>query len=69
MERAFAIVFDELAAQRVTLTVRPHNERGVMFYSRMGLTDDGIEEVLRNGQLAFNTVMSMDADTYRSRTG
>jgi diamine N-acetyltransferase len=69
MERAFAIVFDELAAQKVILTVRPHNARGVAFYSRMGLTDNGIEEVLRNGQPTFNTVMSMDADTYRRRTG
>jgi diamine N-acetyltransferase len=68
MERAFAIVFDELAARKVTLTVRPHNERGVAFYSRVGLTDNGVEEVLRNGQPAFNTVMSMDADTYRRRT-
>jgi diamine N-acetyltransferase len=69
MERALAIVFDELAAQKVTLTVRPHNARGVALYSRVGLTDDGIEEVLRNGQRAFNTVMSMDAATYRSRPG
>ena len=69
MERAFAIVFDELAARKVTLTVRPHNERGVAFYIRVGLTDNGVEEVLRNGQPAFNTVMSMDADTYRRRTG
>ena len=69
MERAFTIAFDELSAHKVTLTVRPHNERGVAFYSRVGLTGDGIEEVLRNGQPAFNTVMSMDADTYRSRTG
>jgi diamine N-acetyltransferase len=69
MERALTIVFDELAAQKVTLTIRPHNERGVALYSRVGLTDDGLEEVLRNGQSAFNTVMSMDADTYRSRAG
>ena len=69
MERAFTIVFDELAARKVTVTVRPHNERGVALYGRAGLTEDGIEEVLRNGQPAFNTVMSMDADTYRSRTG
>jgi ribosomal protein S18 acetylase RimI-like enzyme len=69
MERAFTIVFDELAAHKVTLTVRPRNERGVAFYSRVGLTDDGIEEVLRKGHLALNTVTSMDADTYRGRTG
>ena len=69
MERAFAVVFDELAARTVTVTVRPHNARGVALYSRAGLTNDGIEEVLRNGQSAFNTVMSMDAGTYRRRTG
>ena len=69
MERALTIVFDELAARNVTVTVRPHNERAAALYRRAGLTDDGIEEVLRNGQPAFNTVMSMDADTYRRRTG
>jgi diamine N-acetyltransferase len=69
MERALAIVFDELAARKVTVTVRPHNERGVALYRGAGLTDDGIEEVRRNGRPAFNTVMSMDTDTYRSRTG
>jgi len=67
MERAFAIVFDELGAGKVTLTVRPHNERGVALYRRVGLTPEGVEEVLRNGEPAFNTVMSMSADTYRSR--
>jgi ribosomal protein S18 acetylase RimI-like enzyme len=69
MERALAIAFDELAARKVTLTVRPHNARGVALYRRAGLMDDGTEEVLRNSQPAFNTVMSMDADTYRSRPG
>jgi diamine N-acetyltransferase len=69
LERVFTIAFDELAAQKVTLTVRPHNERGVAFYSRVGLTHGGVEAVLRNGQPAFNTVMSMDPDTYRRRTG
>lgn len=69
MERALAIVFDELAARKVTLTVRPHNARGVGLYSHAGLMDDGTEEVVRNGQPAFNTVMSMDAATYRCRPG
>lgn len=64
IERAFSIVFDELAAKKVTLTVRPHNERGIALYSSVGLTNDGVEEVLRNGQPEFNTVMSMYADAY-----
>ncbi|MEZ0168354.1 GNAT family N-acetyltransferase [Microvirga sp. TS319] len=67
IERALSVIFDELAAKRVTLTVRPHNERGVALYRRVGLTNDGVEEVLRNGKPAFNTVMSMNADTYRIR--
>lgn len=67
IECALSVVFDELAAKSVTLTVRPHNERGVALYRRIGLTNDGVEEVLRNGKPAFNTVMSMNAYTYRNR--
>ena len=64
LDHVLAVIFDELGAHRARLTVRPGNARGIALYSSVGLSEDGTEQVVRNGQPAFNTIMSIDAAGY-----
>ncbi len=67
LAHALDTIFGALAASRAWLRVWPHNARGVALYSKLGLREDGLSEVQREGRTAFMTVMSIDADSYRAR--
>jgi ribosomal protein S18 acetylase RimI-like enzyme len=64
---ALAHIFDELQANRAWLRVWPHNPRGIALYSKLGMREDGVSEVERDGAPALMTVMAIDAEGYRAR--
>lgn len=64
---ALAYIFNDLGASRAWLRVWPHNPRGIALYSKLGMREDGVSEVERNGAPALMTIMSIDAAAYRAR--
>jgi RimJ/RimL family protein N-acetyltransferase len=64
---ALAHIFDDLHANRAWLRVWPHNPRGIALYSKLGMREDGVSEVQRDGAPALMTVMAIDAEGYRAR--
>ena len=68
LAHALAVIFTEFEANRAWLRVWPHNQRGIALYSKLGMREDGVSEVQRDGAPAFMTIMSIDADSYRAAT-
>ncbi len=64
---ALALIFAELGAAKAWLRVWPHNARGMALYTKLGMREDGLSEVQRNGAPAVMTIMSIDAARYRDR--
>lgn len=67
LDHALALIFDELGAAKAWLRVWPHNARGMALYTKLGMREDGLSEVQRNGAPAVMTIMSIDAARYRDR--
>ncbi len=63
---AFSVIFGELGAAKAWVRVWPQNARGRALYSAVGMREDGVSEVQRNGAPATMTIMSIDADSYRA---
>jgi ribosomal protein S18 acetylase RimI-like enzyme len=67
LAHALSLIFDELRADKAWLRVWPHNPRGIALYRKLGLKEDGVSEVERDGAPALMTVMSIGAGDYRNR--